>query len=244
MGGYDQFSSLLFYVPHIIYVHLCCFVCSHRIIQTVLSYHIMIFLMPVHTIKISYLFVLILQSCCLCYYLFIFNCSVSLHAYYICYMIHKIYVLMIHIVMDIFEITISMVNYLLYVIIIMLIYGIKMIWKMPIFLTAPSPLPVSLFLSPFSLLPLISLYRTRQATGRGPLACTDPSRPAERPFACDPARSRAMRAQAEPLHRARPSPCDRAAPRRPGQRRSRPPDRHWNRKLKPPFLLSPIPSHR
>jgi hypothetical protein len=38
---------------------------------------------------------------------------------------------MIHIVMDIFEITISMVNYLLYVIIIMLIYGIKMIRKMP-----------------------------------------------------------------------------------------------------------------
>jgi hypothetical protein len=37
--------------------------------------------------------------------------------------------------MDIFEITISMINYLLYVIIIMLIYGIKMIWKMPIILT-------------------------------------------------------------------------------------------------------------
>jgi hypothetical protein len=46
-----------------------------------------------------------------------------------------IYVLMIHIVMNIFEITISMINYLLYVIIIMLIYGIKMIWKMPIILT-------------------------------------------------------------------------------------------------------------
>jgi hypothetical protein len=44
-------------------------------------------------------------------------------------------VLMIHIVMDIFEITISMVNYLLYVIIIMLIYGIKIIRKMPIILT-------------------------------------------------------------------------------------------------------------
>jgi hypothetical protein len=44
-------------------------------------------------------------------------------------------VLMIHIVMDIFEITISMINYLLYVIIIMLIYGIKIIWKMHIFLT-------------------------------------------------------------------------------------------------------------
>jgi hypothetical protein len=45
-------------------------------------------------------------------------------------------VLMIHIVMDIFEITIAMVNYLLYVIIIMLIYGIKIIRKMPIFLTS------------------------------------------------------------------------------------------------------------
>jgi hypothetical protein len=37
--------------------------------------------------------------------------------------------------MDMFEITISMVNYLLYVIIIILIYGIKMIRKMPIILT-------------------------------------------------------------------------------------------------------------
>jgi hypothetical protein len=50
-------------------------------------------------------------------------------------MIHMLCVLMIHIVMDIFEITICMVNYLLYVIIMMLIYGIKMIWKMPIILT-------------------------------------------------------------------------------------------------------------
>jgi hypothetical protein len=48
-------------------------------------------------------------------------------------------VLMIHIVMDIFEITISMVNYLLYVIIIMLIYGTKMIWKMPIILKIQKP---------------------------------------------------------------------------------------------------------
>jgi hypothetical protein len=44
-------------------------------------------------------------------------------------------VLMIHIVMNIFEITISIDNYLLYVIIIMLIYGIKMIRKMSIILT-------------------------------------------------------------------------------------------------------------
>jgi hypothetical protein len=44
-------------------------------------------------------------------------------------MIHMLYVLMIHIVMDIFEITISMINYLLYVIIIMLIYRIKIMSK-------------------------------------------------------------------------------------------------------------------
>jgi hypothetical protein len=53
------------------------------------------------------------------------------------YMIHMLCVLMIHIVMDIFEITISMINYLLYVTIIMLIYGIKMIRKMLIILTTP-----------------------------------------------------------------------------------------------------------
>jgi hypothetical protein len=47
-------------------------------------------------------------------------------------MIHMLYVLLIHTGMDQFEITISMVNYLLYVIIIMLIYGIKIIRKMPI----------------------------------------------------------------------------------------------------------------
>jgi hypothetical protein len=44
-------------------------------------------------------------------------------------------VLMIHIVMDIFEIMLSMFDYLLYVIIIMLIYEIKMVRKMPIILT-------------------------------------------------------------------------------------------------------------
>jgi hypothetical protein len=50
-------------------------------------------------------------------------------------MLHMLCVLMIHIVMDIFEIMLSMFDYLLYVIIIMLIYGIKMVQKMPIFLT-------------------------------------------------------------------------------------------------------------
>jgi hypothetical protein len=42
-------------------------------------------------------------------------------------MIHMFYVLLIHIGIDQFEIMIFMVNYLLYVIIIMLIYGIKII---------------------------------------------------------------------------------------------------------------------
>jgi hypothetical protein len=50
-------------------------------------------------------------------------------------MLHMLCVLMIHIVMDIFEIMLSMFDYLLYVITIMLIYGIKMVWKMPIILT-------------------------------------------------------------------------------------------------------------
>jgi hypothetical protein len=65
-----------------------------------------------------HLLVLVLQSCCLSCYLFIFNCSDSLYAYriYMIYMIHMICVLMFHIVMDIIEITISMVNYLLYII--------------------------------------------------------------------------------------------------------------------------------
>jgi hypothetical protein len=52
------------------------------------------------------------------------------------YMLHMFCVLMIHIVMDIFVITFSMFDYLLYVIIIMLIYGTKMVRKMPIILTA------------------------------------------------------------------------------------------------------------
>jgi hypothetical protein len=124
MGGYDQFSSLQFYILHIMYV-----VCSFA-----LSYYNML-----------YLSVLILQSSCLYCYLFISSCSAIIHepclyAYFIYmnYMLHMLCVLMIHIVMDIFEITFSMFDYLLYVIIIMLIYGIKIIRKMPIYLTCTS----------------------------------------------------------------------------------------------------------
>ena len=141
IGGSDQFIYLLFCVlevTYVSYIHLSCSICSNDFILSVLSYYNMIDLS-----------VLILQSCCLCFYLFIFNCSVSLYVYriYIIYMIHMLCVLMIHIVMDMFEIMISMVNYLLYVIIIIVIYGIKMIRKMPIILTTLthhlSPFPSS-----------------------------------------------------------------------------------------------------
>jgi hypothetical protein len=66
MKGYDQFIFLLFYVLQIIYVsyiHLCCFIFSNDFISSFLSYYNML-----------YMSVLILQSCCLCCYLFIFNC--------------------------------------------------------------------------------------------------------------------------------------------------------------------------
>jgi hypothetical protein len=118
---------------YVSYIHLCCFICSHVFISSVLLFYNML-----------YLFVLVLQSCCLYCYLLIFSCSVIIHesclyTYYI-YMIHMLYILLIHIGMDQFEITISMVNYLLYVIIIMLIYGIKIIRKMPIILTLDTDL--------------------------------------------------------------------------------------------------------
>jgi hypothetical protein len=60
-----------------------------------------------------YLFVLILHSCCLCYYLFIFNCSVSLYVYYIYmfYIIHMLYVLLVHIDVDQLDITVYMINF-------------------------------------------------------------------------------------------------------------------------------------
>jgi hypothetical protein len=181
IGGYDQFINLLFCVLEIIYIsyiHLCCFICRNDFILSVLSYYNMIDLS-----------VLILQSCCLCFYLFIFNCSVSLHVYriYMIYIIHMLYVLMIHIVMDIFDV---MINYLLYVIIIILIYGIKMIRKMTISLTlpacslhrAPSPL-LDLHTAHTPLLssncapPVVPRLTPSSSHGRAPLELSGESRP-------------------------------------------------------------------
>jgi hypothetical protein len=79
----SQFSSLQFYILHIIYV-ICSFV---------LSYYNML-----------YLSVLILQSSCLYCYLFISSCSAIIHEpclytyfIYMIYMLHMFCVLMIHI---------------------------------------------------------------------------------------------------------------------------------------------------
>jgi hypothetical protein len=130
IGGYDQFIYLLFYVlqiTYVSYVHLCSFICSHVFSSSVLSFYNML-----------YLFVLVLQPCCLYCYLLILNCSVIIHEPCLyTYFIYMLYVPLIHIGMDQFKITISMVNYL-YVIIIMLIYEIKIIRKMPIILTRSS----------------------------------------------------------------------------------------------------------
>ena len=46
---------------------------------------------------------------------------------------------MFYIPMNMFNILISMINYIIYVVITMLIYGIKMIWKLPIILTIQKP---------------------------------------------------------------------------------------------------------
>jgi hypothetical protein len=106
IGGYDRFISLSFYIFQIIYVsfvHLYCFVCSHEYISSVLSYHTMICLMYVHASYMPYLFVSVIQSCCLrcCLYVsvvllshfFIFSCSVMIHVS--CLYVYDIY--MIHI---------------------------------------------------------------------------------------------------------------------------------------------------
>jgi len=50
-------------------------------------------------------------------------------------MSHMIYDLACSFIMDIIDIMISMINNSLYVIIMLLIYGIKMTWKLPIILT-------------------------------------------------------------------------------------------------------------
>jgi hypothetical protein len=95
-----------------------------------LFYHVIICYICLSYSHPVYIVICLFSSCsaiihepCLCTYFI-----------YMIYMLHMLCVLMIHIVMDTFEIMLSVFEYLLYVIIIMLIYGIKIIQKMPIIL--------------------------------------------------------------------------------------------------------------
>jgi len=72
---------------------------------------------------LRYMFCLVIMFHILCFYIF------NNHMFYM-FIDHKF-----HIAMNMFHIMISMINYIIYVIIIMLIYGIKMIWKLPNYLT-------------------------------------------------------------------------------------------------------------
>ena len=61
----------------------------------------------------------------------------SSHGFYL-HMFHMIYDLECIFTVDIIDIMISMINISLYVIIMLLNYGIKMTWKLPIILTDPN----------------------------------------------------------------------------------------------------------
>ena len=158
MGGYDQFIFLLFFVFQILYVsvlHPCCFVSRHEFVSYVLSCRIMRCLMPVPATYINGLSVsVVLSRCFICYhvnvaamrYLFCVSLScVSVMLHVSCFHAFDIHIQhmlldhMFYIVMDIVDVMISIFNNLLYVIIMMLIYGIKMTWKLPIFLTIQKP---------------------------------------------------------------------------------------------------------
>ena len=66
----------------------------------------------------------------------------QVHMFLIFHMFHMIHDLACIFTMDIIDIMISMMNISLYVIIMLLIYGIKMTWKLPIILTGDLELPL------------------------------------------------------------------------------------------------------
>jgi len=168
MGGYDLFIFLLcfvFQITHVSVVHPCCFALYPKYISYVQSCHFCLY--PVSISAIRYmlcLLVLLVQSsrfvyCCLSVSLVLFHhftCClifITVMRYMPCFVVmfyilcfhafnnHILYMLidhMFHITMNMFDIMIYMINNLLYVIIIILIYGIKMTWKLPCYLTNPS----------------------------------------------------------------------------------------------------------
>ena len=140
MGGYDRFIFSLFYVLHVSVVH--------QFVSYVQSCHIIRYLMSVPARYMLYICVFCLQSCCfVCSFLLVTDMKYIPFQVFIFIVIHDlhefqmIYDSTCSFTMNIINIIVSMINNSLYVIIMLLIYGIKMTWKLPIILTAPPLAP-------------------------------------------------------------------------------------------------------
>ena len=151
-GGYDRFIFSLFYFLHVSAVHLCCSICCHQFVSYVQSCRFIRCLMSVSAKYMLCVCVLFLQSCCFicslmlvanmrcisCQFLSVMIHESSSHVFYL-HMFHTIHDLACIFTMDIIDIMISMINISLYVIIMLLNYGIKMTWKLSIILTIQKP---------------------------------------------------------------------------------------------------------
>ena len=148
MGGYDRFIFSLFYFLHVSAVLLCCSICCHQFI----SCRFIRYPMSVFAKYMLCVCVLFLQSCgFICSLMLVANMrciscqffSVMVHEscshVFDLHMFHMIYDLACIFTVEIIDIMISMINISLYVIIMLLNYGIKMTWKLPIILTSQKP---------------------------------------------------------------------------------------------------------
>ena len=138
MGGYDLFIFSLFYVLHVSAVH--------QFILYVQSCRFIRYLMSVPARYMLHVCVSCLQSCCfVCSFMLVADMKyISFHVFLFVmihdlHMFHIIYDLACSFTLDIIDIMNSMINNSLYVIIMLLIYGIKMTWKLPIILTIQKP---------------------------------------------------------------------------------------------------------
>ena len=124
----------------------------HQFASYLISVHARNMLMSVHARNMLCICVSFLQFCCTVYSFMLvadmrcISCHLFLsvihesssHAFDL-YKFHMIYDLACIFTMDIIDIMITMINNCLYVIIMLLIYGIKMTWKLPIILTFQKP---------------------------------------------------------------------------------------------------------
>jgi hypothetical protein len=152
LGGYELFIFSLFYTFQNLYVSVvpaCCFVCCHEYVSYILIYCFISFLLSVFVIRympclhVSMVQLRCFTCCCSSVSVVLiccFTCSpVLIHVPFIydhvLYMLHMFLVYMFIAVMNMIDIMISFINHFLYVIIIMLIYGIKITQKLPNILT-------------------------------------------------------------------------------------------------------------